>query len=119
MRPIPTFELYLVVQSGYASSARIFTRAISEAFAYSLRHGDSIQCLYRSEEDEWWWDVPVHHVYRHANGGVHVGLSKILIDPPDSTRPSPNYYIGVWHTEVDGDLMELLEASPVWEEWKP
>lgn len=120
----PTYEMHLPVYgpgtSMYGGGAdNLWVMPLSRAFAYSLRNNDVVQCLYDEANDEWSWDVHIHRMYRRANGGIHVELNQVYIDPVDPLkedlqRPHANHYSDLWWTEIDGDLNTNLRDTPGW-----
>lgn len=101
---------------------RIFTREVPDGFAWPLRQGDRIQCC-RSDDGEWYADMDVHHVWRYADGTLHVELSKVYQDPGTKmqaliSNTGERTDLTQWWTERDGLLPDLLLASG-WTEWHP
>jgi hypothetical protein len=106
--PSTTVECWLPIARQYLMADRVLLRR-RVTMAHLPGEGDAVEITSDGDVvgyvNRRWWDF---------EGRAFIEFRTILIDPADN-NPKPGPTVTYWHTEHDGDPIEVFESSG----WRP
>lgn len=117
---------WLVIVDGtkadFGSNGKLYYREIETGFIPEPGVDDIVLWNSIDDDDGSEWDGPMWHIkrrYMDNNGGWHIELTKMVIDPDDywmnrmknRTAISPIIYETSWWANIDGDPIPNLERA--------